>query len=302
MGKLILCTGKLAKRSYRLPEGQKIYSIEELCCYVYQNFYMVERDFFGEELLDWLREECDCADAAEKLSELKANAYPVRDLIVALLCSADYYTEKEIIELIKKLATFEGMPLWKRKKLLADEYLKKGYYSRAHLEYEKILSAGTQAARKPQMSAFTQQETGQKQTAEQPFLLTDEDRGILLHNIGITRLHTNSATDAADNFLEAYRLGRRKESLKHCLFACKYGGLTDRYRKVVRELEIGPDFLHAVEEEWEAFLAEADRTAAMEMLRDIEKEKQDGYVQEAYEGLSGIVESWKKEYREGAVR
>lgn len=289
MGKLILCTGKLAKEGYRLPDGQKIYSIEELCCYVYQNFYMVEREFFTGELLDWLRGECGCEDAADKLSELKANSYPARDLIVALLCSADYYTENEIVELIKRISELEGLPVWKRRKRLADEYLKRGYYSRACLEYEKILSAGEPAA-------------SQNQQTRAAYILTEEERGILLHNIGITRLRTTSAADAAECFLAAYRAGRHPESMKLCLFACKYGGLTDMYRRVVRELEIGQEYLAKAEEEWNRLMAEADQTAEIEMLRDIEKEKQDGYVAEAYDGLSGIVESWKKEYREGAVR
>ena len=54
----IVCEGKVAEHPYVMPyTGRKVYSLEELCCYLYENIYSINREFFQASLADWLREE-----------------------------------------------------------------------------------------------------------------------------------------------------------------------------------------------------------------------------------------------------
>ena len=55
----------------------------------------------------------------------------------------------------------EQLPPWKKRKRLADEYLHRGQYARAGSEYEKILAEHA---------------------------LTEEERGNIMHNIGVVPL------------------------------------------------------------------------------------------------------------------
>ena len=53
---LILCDGRLAEKPYKMPvTRQNIYSLEELCYYIYHNIYTITEEFFQESLADWLR-------------------------------------------------------------------------------------------------------------------------------------------------------------------------------------------------------------------------------------------------------
>ena len=54
----VLCQGKVAKKPYIMPyTRQKVYSLEELCYYIYNNIYTINEEFFEESLARWLREE-----------------------------------------------------------------------------------------------------------------------------------------------------------------------------------------------------------------------------------------------------
>ena len=109
MGKVILCSGVLSGSPFEVPGGRLIYSADELCYYVYENAIKLEETFFSEALIKWLREKCEMTEIAEKLEFLEENNYSFKDRVVALLCSCDYYTEDEIILLIKKIARLNSL-------------------------------------------------------------------------------------------------------------------------------------------------------------------------------------------------
>ena len=57
----ILCKGALAKEPYIVPVSEvPVYSLEELCYYMYNNIYSITEEFFDERLVTWLREEVNC--------------------------------------------------------------------------------------------------------------------------------------------------------------------------------------------------------------------------------------------------
>ena len=231
MGKVILCSGVYADGPFEVRGGRLVYSIEELCYYVYENAIKLEEDFFSTELIRWLREKAAMTEIAEKLEFLLENNYSFKDRVVALLCSADYYTEEEIIGLIKKMNAWENLPVWRKKKLQADEYLMEGHYTKARSEYESIL--GIEG-------------------------IDDADTGSVYHNIGVAKMHTVTAGEAAGDFYRAYQIGGNHESLKSALIACLIDGDVGRAEKYCMSEGFGSELLCSCEAEYERIMKEAD--------------------------------------------
>lgn len=191
----ILCEGRVAKKPYKMPvTGQKVYSLEELCYYVYNNIYTITEEFFQESLAVWLRDEADHAVLAKKVDTMLSAGMKLKDMVVTLLCGCDYYREEEIRALVKVMDEIANLPVHKKKKIRADNFLRSGRYGRSLLEYRKLLQ-GSLAVN-----------------------FSTEEYGDILHNQGIAHFYTSSFAEAERDFKEAYARNHKKDSLRHYLW------------------------------------------------------------------------------------
>ena len=111
MGKLIQCTGRLAKNPYYFRvTDTNVYSIEEVCYFIHQNIYMLQRDFFTYGFAIWLRDELGMEDTALKMENMLHYNNNLKDIVVTLCCSCDYYDELEINELIRIMDETQSLP------------------------------------------------------------------------------------------------------------------------------------------------------------------------------------------------
>lgn len=203
---LVLCSGKVARTPYEMPfTRQKVYSLEELCYYIYNNIYSINEDFFQESLSVWLREETDHPVLAKKLEGMFPAHPGLKDLVVTILCGCDYYREEEIRSLVKIMDGIENLPLYKKKKIKADNYLRAGRYGKSLLEYRKLLH-GSFAVN-----------------------FTTEEYGDILHNQGIAHFYTSSFAEAGEDFKEAFVRNNRKASLEHYLWILLMEGKNDLF-------------------------------------------------------------------------
>lgn len=204
----ILCKGELAKKPYVIPISEvPVYSLEELCYYIYNNIYTVTEEFFDEQLVIWLREQAKCETLAKKIHVLIQRHNDLRDLVVTLLCSCDYYKEEEIIRLVTVMDKIADLPVHEKNKIKADNYLHAGKYAKSLQEYKKLLY-GTMADR-----------------------FTTEEYGDLLHNQAIALFHVSSFAEAARGFQEAYARNHREESLNQYLYALLLNGQEEEFLK-----------------------------------------------------------------------
>lgn len=195
MGKLILCSGKRTDRPYVLPgSGERIYSIEELCYYIYNNIYFIDESIFSDSLIDWMEKELCLADRAKKLDTLKKQGADLKTLVAVILCSADYYTEDEIKKLLAVMDKMGSMPDARRRYYKANSYLKRKQYPEAAAEYESLLDS------------------------EEAVNLDPVSYGDVLHNLAIAKLHIYGPEKALDLFMHAYEKNRRPESLRQYLY------------------------------------------------------------------------------------
>lgn len=203
---VIVGKGKVAKKPYKMPYTDKIiYSIEELCYYIYNNIYAINEDFFQSSLPTWLKEEVDMSALAVKLAYMIEEEHGIKDLVVAVLCSCDYYKEKEVRDIVQILDEIANLPLYKKKKIKADNYLRAGRYGKSLVEYRKLLH-GSFAIN-----------------------FTPDEYGDLIHNQGIAHFYTSSFEEAMEDFKEAYVRNHKKDSLKHYLWILLMQGKTTEF-------------------------------------------------------------------------
>ena len=262
--KLIVCCGVRSEDPFTLPTGVHVYSIEELCYYVYENVIRLDESLFGETLIRWLKDKCRMDEIADKLVFLGENGYTFKDRVVALLCSCDYYSENEIIALIKKMNDWENTPDYKKIKLFGDESLKEGQYHKARAEYEQCLNYSS---------------------------ITDDVKAGIYHNIGVCKMYTASAAEAAESFRMAYVLSGSEESLRQCLMAYIIDGREGDAFKLCNKEGVNPYLMNRCMEEYGQLISEADASPAMEELELKVAESRTG------NGLNDLISDWKREVR-----
>lgn len=191
----IYCAGAVAENPYEMPyTNQKVYSLEELCYYLYHNIYSINEEFFQPSLADWLRNELNQEELADKISRMLSDNPKLKDLVVTIFCGCDYYKEEEIRKLIAVMDGISNLPLYKKKKIKADNYLRAGHYGKSLIEYRRLLH-GSFAVN-----------------------FSTEEYGDILHNQGIARFYTSSFEEAENDFKEAYVRNNKKASLQHYLW------------------------------------------------------------------------------------
>lgn len=192
----ILCTGKVAEKPYSVPyTSTNLYSLEELCYFIYNNIYNITEEFFRRELIIWIRDEIKHQVLAKKCEELMAMDSPdLKDLVVTVLCTSDYYKEEEVRAAVGIIENIVNLPYHLRMKIKSDNYLKYGQYGKAAALYKKLLQ-GSLAVN-----------------------FSKEEYGDIMHNLGISHYYISSFRESADDFKEAYIRNHRKESARHYLF------------------------------------------------------------------------------------
>lgn len=274
MGKLILCSGSRTNRPYCFTStGIRIYSMEELCYYLYHHVYLIEEDMFCDALFDFIGAELKLPDRAEKLRILKKQKADVKTIVTVILCSTDYYSEYEIKSLLKLLDEIIGMPKIKRSCIKAVCYLNDRQYSEAAAEYERIINS--------------------KESAE----LTPQEYGNLFHNLAIAKLHITGLKEASALFLQAYERNQREESLHQYLYTLLLSNNNAAYEEKAREYQISEELSNSITEFMSKKAMEAESSEAMLEIYEMRKWKEQGQRSEYYNKAEEMIEAWKVKVR-----
>lgn len=276
MGKLILCSGIRTDRPYVFSAtGTRIYSIEELCYYLYHHVYLIDETFISYSLIDWIGNELKLSDRADKLKQLKQQHADVKTLVTVIMCSADYYSEYEIKSLIKTLDEFIGMPPIRRNIAKADYLLENHQYAEAINEYEMIIDS---------------QEAGQ---------LTPEVYGDLLHNLAVAKANSSGVGEASELFYQAFEKNHREASLRQYFYAIKLGSDLSRFEEKLQRLQLPQELCESIQQDLMQWESEAESCEAMSVVNQLKLCKRDGRLNEFYRIADEIIDSWKLAVRQG---
>ena len=136
-----LCSIKMAVRPFYLGSiGTRIYSIEELCFFLYHNLCLIDESVASPELVEWVRDELGLKSLAKKLSD--ALERPDRDVsyfVLPVFQEAGYLPMGESRRVREELTRVQVQPQEERTKTRADYLVKGGRFQAAVLLYRRIL-------------------------------------------------------------------------------------------------------------------------------------------------------------------
>ena len=275
MGKLIMCSGKIAKNPFEMKSsGVLIYSIEELCYYIYHNIDTITDDLLNEELILFMKDELGLEERALFLQKLMENKAGIKDIVVSIFCSADYYSEDEIKQFLAQIDVFLSLSIVQRKKRHGDYCFKNGHFTQALREYQKILNS--------------------KEIQE----LTPCEYGDILHNIAVIETRVGAFNIAANRFLEAYERNERPESLKQYIYALKLGKQEEKFERELKHLLENNKVLYdEMEKELYHVLETEEFSESYQEVRMLRELKEENRMDEYHQLADHILEGLKQSYR-----
>lgn len=191
MSDLWICREQTAKKPFYLEvPGIEIWTIEELCFYLYQSKDSLEDGVIGEELFMWLTEELKLPRLAGVLVQEKRQGKSDCWCAWFLLKEIGMYSGAELEEFRALCFALEDKDEFERQKLKADRLLRGQKYVRSIEAYQRLL----------EMDEIHPQKK---------ILLGD-----IWHNLGVAHAKLFLFAQAQEYFEKAYRLNHRPESLE----------------------------------------------------------------------------------------
>ena len=267
MAGLILCRSRYAKRPYYISNmAINIYSLEELCYYIYNNIYLIGTDLFDEGLISFIRNELSEPELSSQLEFLTEENAGLSELVITVLQYVDYYSPEEIANIRNIIDELDTQNPLERIKARADNFLSNKRYSSAIRNYDSVVNA--------------------KKDMELP----DVFYGGVWHNMGVSYARMYDFYQAKRCFERAYVLNRSEESKKAALYAeClnnngKYNDSEDEEEYIAcREIETVMD--HATME------------PSYDKVKELSDLHEEGNITGYYDKVDRLIEKWKNDYR-----
>ena len=197
MGRVYLCLGKNAEVPYYFERARMhIWNVEELCYFVRENAWVLDSKLLGEELTDWVAQQCGLTELAAVLKKTANEEKPVTAFVRALFLYTGYFPLEEVGQVEKILRINDSSTELERTRARGDYYLQSGRFAAALQEYDTLLSglAGMDPA----------------------FL------GKVYHNRGVACAQLFFFERAAESFEKAWKLTKSKVSAKQYLAAKRF--------------------------------------------------------------------------------
>lgn len=272
MSGLLLCSSKRSTDPYMFEDTNTgIFSLEELCYYLYHNIYMIDTEFFSLDLIRYLHDDLAAEFLAGRLDALKKTDSSLEDLVMAVFLSANYYSSGELAEFRDKLRIFSTLSSEERLKLAGDAYLKDGRFVQAMKQYNQLLI------------------WKEKSKLEEGFW------GKVFYNIGVTYMHMLFYSEAAECFEQAYVLLGEEKVLREVALAWYLSGDQAMYQAVTKRTQ--PGELLKWEQEWEKLKEEAKKQPEYALAEELNSLYQTGNIPRYEEKLEQLIEQWKQVYR-----
>lgn len=271
-GRFLLCSSRRSRSPYEAEESrQALYSIDEICYYLYHNAYLLEVTFFQPKLIDFIRNNLDMNLLADKLEYVKKKEFPLEKYIAAVMESTGYYEEAEWKRMQEKLAYFGTQSREERLKLLGDMYLTERRFAQARNQYQMLLNLEASSGE------------------------SKEFFSLVYHNIGVLYMELFYFEEASGYFKQAYEYAPQEEILKKLLLVLKLAGMEVDYAEWRNRVAKGQ--ADEWEREWKKLEEEAiedDRNyLAAEAFR-WKRQRNPGQF-EAY--AKKQLQEWMEEYR-----
>ena len=114
----ILCKTKRSEIPFYIENiSVNIYSIEELCFYLYHNIYLLDESILNEQLCYWLRDELSMDVLARRMMQLLDQEASVSAVILPVFKEIHYLSHEEFRMFSVRLNQFESQPRVTKQKI-----------------------------------------------------------------------------------------------------------------------------------------------------------------------------------------
>lgn len=245
-----LCQMKPAAKPYYIESiSTNIYSIEELCFYLYENICLIDHTIVNEALCDWIRDELGLKKLYRQLYEQLEKQEGIGYFILPIFRETGYLTAQQMRDMQEKISKLEVQPEDVRQKLKADYLVKCGMYNNAMHEYYQIL-----------------QRKG-------PGNLGAQFYAEIWNNLGCAYARMYLFKEASDCFLKAWKLVRTKEILRKYVSTLPLYMPKEQYKKKLKDLGADSYLVSKIQEYNTKICKDAVKSEEMKWLKDEKMEK-----------------------------
>ena len=209
MSGYILCQTKRAKLPYFIENiSTNVYSIEELCYYLYHNLYLIDQTIMNEGLCSWIQEELELPALAAKLRSKISKFASAEDIVYPVFKEINYLTYEELKELNVRLQKMNEETPAMREKQKADALMENEMYVHAIQVYQNLLE--------------------REDLEEIREGMTEK----VYHNLGCAYSYLFQMEKATEYFRKAYEGSRSREALEAYLIAFGMTRTSSEYEKI----------------------------------------------------------------------
>lgn len=255
-----LCQVKRAVRPYYIESiSTNIYSIEELCFYLYENCCLIDHTIINEALCDWIRDELGLKKLYRQLYDQLENQESISYFILPIFREIAYLTTQQMREFQEKISRLEVQQEDVRQKMKGDYLVKCGMYSNAMHEYYQVLERRS------------------------PGKLGAQFYAEVWNNLGGAYARMFLFKEASECYLNAWKLVGTREILRKYVSTLPLYLPKDQYKKKLKELGADPLLVSKIQEYNSKICREAEN--AEEVKRIAKKDPE------------SLLEELKSEYR-----
>ncbi len=246
MSGYILCQTKRASLPYFIENiSTNVYSIEELCYYLYHNLYLVDQTIMNEGLCSWIQEELELTGLAAKLRSKIGKFVSVEDILYPVFKEINYLTYEELKNLNVRLQKMNAEAPAMREKQKADALMENRMYVHAIQVYQKLLE--------------------RENLEEIREGLTES----VYHNLGCAYSYLFQMEKAVDCFRKAYEGGRSRTSLESYLIAFGMTRTPAEYEKMAKSVGAEKEILQDIRARLQEFSKIPEITVNKENMDEI---------------------------------
>ncbi len=261
MGRLILCYSKKATKPYFIKNMNiNLYTIEELCYYLYHNIYLIDENVINDELILWIDKELELTGLSELLN---TNRGSIKNVLINILTYTGYVSKKDLEETDKLLTKMDGQSNIEKKLARADHLLQCKKYVEAILEYRLLMDA-----------------------------IEEDQKEKIWNNMGVAYASMFLFCEAAKCFKIAYEIGMKEELYKQFLFAVAMSS-KEEVTDIIQDIK--EDYNERLKEELDKIL-QPETNSKLKQFHDVLNHKKENRIAAYYKGLEDLLEEWKKEY------
>lgn len=190
---VLVCVGEYAREPYVFPKlGLRVYCAEELCYCLKENAFLLDAGIMNDELLDFIRKECQLPGLAQTLHPLVHQQGALSSFVSRILAYVGLYDSETIQQVEETLRAGSGLSDYEKQKLQTDRLAEQKRYEEALKGYDRLL-----------------EQIRENQEMEVPALqaLTAD----ILHNKGVVHAGQMLYGQAAELLYQAWKTGGERE-------------------------------------------------------------------------------------------